>query len=314
MEEWPIDALHQSHLASVPVRLAVLEIALQLVVLSAAVVGRLFDSVGLPFAGVMVMFETILDIVGLVAGVVGVLVGHHLRMGCSRRASFDFSHAENWLPTVESVFGRGRREAEAGRCESSLGPAVVDVSEVPLHGLRRSIEVELVANVDQVLHRGHIHVVDGGEIQNDGTKCGQVRTVGLGLSFARSRVVPGSIPGRSVREGVGATSVLEDGINQIVGIVVGIRVVESFREPVDEDTRVRLLHLDFGVGSVGVIDGEEDASLGYVVVGRGVGCVGRAVLSVSLQQVVADHRVDGDAAKELAAGLGHTEEKDGGGN
>ena len=37
---------------------------------------------------------------------------------------------------------------------------------------------------------------------------------------------------------IGAASFLEDGGDHVVEVVVSIRVVEAFREAVDEDTRV----------------------------------------------------------------------------
>lgn len=161
MEEWPVDALHHRRLAPIAVCLAVLEIARQLVVRRAAVVGRRFDidSGGLALGHVSFVLESLLDVT-LDGVLMGMLIVDHLRMSRSRCSSFDLSHTEDWLPPVEPII-RGRcRVAETCGRQCSFRPAVVDMSEVPLNSARRSIEIELVANIDQVLDRSHINIVN----------------------------------------------------------------------------------------------------------------------------------------------------------
>lgn len=71
------------------------------------------------------------------------------------------SHAEDGLPAcLTSRVSRRCRKPEAGRRKSTLGPAVVDCSEVPLDFVRRGVVIELVADVNMDLNRGDINVVD----------------------------------------------------------------------------------------------------------------------------------------------------------
>ena len=106
----------------------------------------------------------------------------------------DFRHAEDGLPAFvgRRVALRGG-EAEAGGGEGSFGPAVVDAGEMPVDGVRSGVAVKLVADVDEVLHRGDVDVVDGGEVEDDGFECGSVGFDGDGLAAARARVVPGAV-------------------------------------------------------------------------------------------------------------------------
>ena len=106
----------------------------------------------------------------------------------------DFRHAEDGLPALvgRRVALRGG-EAEAGGGEGSFGPAVVDAGEMPVDGVRSGVAVKLVADVDEVLHRGDVDVVDGGKVEDDGFECGSVGFDGDGLAAARARVVPGAV-------------------------------------------------------------------------------------------------------------------------
>lgn len=138
--------------------------------------------------------------------------------------------------------------------------------EVPLYRLGGSVHVELIPDIDEVLNGGHVHIVDRGEIENDGSKKRQVRAVRLRFTLARARVVPWTVTRRRVGEGVGATGMLEDGLDQVIGVVVGVGIVESFRESIDEDTRERLLHFHLGIRSVVVVNGKIDGPVGLVLV------------------------------------------------
>ena len=109
----------------------------------------------------------------------------------------DFGDAEDGLPAFEarSVALRGG-EAEAGGGEGPFGPAVVDAGEVPVYPVRGGVAVELVADVDEVLHGCYVDVVDGGEIEDDGFESGLVGFDGDGFAATRAGVVPGAVLSR----------------------------------------------------------------------------------------------------------------------
>lgn len=194
-------------------------------------------------------------------GLLCFLVVQNLGVFRGRRVSFDLGHAEDRLPPVEAAVRGWGREAEPGDCKSPLGPAVVDMREMPLHCFRSSVHVKLVANVDEVLDRCYVHVVDRGEIKDDGAKDGQVRTVRLRFALPGPRVVPWTVARVRVGKGVGATGSLEDRLHQVIGVMVGIRVIEPFRESINEDARVRLFHIHLGVRPIVVVDGKIDRSV-----------------------------------------------------
>ena len=117
-----------------------------------------------------------------------------LRGRCGAVHAADFGHAEDGLPAFEArgVALRGG-EAEAGGGEGPFGPAVVDAGEVPVYRVRGGVAVELVADVDEVLHGCYVDVVDGGEVEDDGFKSGLVGFDGDGLAATRAGVVPGAV-------------------------------------------------------------------------------------------------------------------------
>ena len=106
----------------------------------------------------------------------------------------DFRHAEDGLPALEAghVVSRGG-ETEAGGREGSLGPAVVDAGKVPIYGVRGGVAVKLVADVDEMLDRGDVDIVDGGKVEDDGFEGRFVGSDGNGFAAARARIVPGAI-------------------------------------------------------------------------------------------------------------------------
>lgn len=106
----------------------------------------------------------------------------------------NFGNAEEGLPALEDIgIAHWRWITEAGRGKGALGPAVVDACKMPVNLVRGRVAIELVAHVDQMLHRGNIHVVDGAEIQNDGFECRPVGVVFYGMTTAWSGVIPRSI-------------------------------------------------------------------------------------------------------------------------
>jgi len=80
----------------------------------------------------------------------------------------NLGEAEHALPPVVDAVGPGPlgRKPEAGRDQRPLGPPVLDAGQVPVHHLGGGVAVELVAHVHQLLHRRHIDIVDGAEIQD----------------------------------------------------------------------------------------------------------------------------------------------------
>ena len=150
--------------------------------------------------------DTVRDRVGLVAAKAA--VPRFLRMLASqlllvrvilrgRRGavhSADFRDAENRLPALKSrhTVLRGG-EPEASRGKGSFAPAVVDAGDMPVYGVRGGVAVKLVADIDEVLHRCDVDVVNGGEIEDDGFEGGLVGFDGDGLAAARARVVPGAV-------------------------------------------------------------------------------------------------------------------------
>lgn len=249
VEERSVETVHHGHLGPIPVCFAFREIEIEFALLAAIV--RRIGALRLMLHR-LGLLEVVLDVVVLGLVLEAVLLGfalmvHHFRVRSRRGTAFDFGHAEYRLPPLEPAL-RGRSGiSKPGRCESSLGPSVVDVSEMPLDSIRRRIEVELVADIDHVLDRRHIHIVDRREIENNGSKGREMRPIGFGLALTRTGVVPWSVPGLGVAEGVRTAGIAEDGLDKEVRVVVGIGIIEPFGESVDEDPGVWLFHLDLRV-------------------------------------------------------------------
>jgi len=81
---------------------------------------------------------------------------------------------------------------------------------VPVDDGGRRVAVELVAHVNQLLHRGDVDVVDGAEVQDDGLECWPVGVVFRDLAVAGARVVPRPVAGPGVVVEVGAARFRED--------------------------------------------------------------------------------------------------------
>ena len=191
----------------------------------------------------------------------------------------ELGHAEDGLPSL--VCGGatgvlGGRVPEPGGGEGALGPAVVDAGDVPVHLLRGGVAVQLVAHVDQVLDGSDVDVVDGREVEDDGFEGGAVRLLDQWVTTAWAWVVPGAVleseyvshlfllhngstrssyTWRGIRVGVGASGLLEDVGDHVIKVMVCVRVVEAFRETIDEYAWVGRLQADFWVRPVLVING-----------------------------------------------------------
>lgn len=128
---------------------------------------------------------------------------------------------------------------------------------MPVYGVWGGVAVELIADVDEVLDGCDVDVVDGGEVEDDGFEGGLVGLDGNGFAAARTGVVPGAVLSCvlveakrklgwrkgayaefGVERGVGAVGFFEDGGDHVVEVVVGVGVVEAFREAVHEDAWV----------------------------------------------------------------------------
>lgn len=170
----------------------------------------------------------------------------------------ELGHAEDGLPSL--VCGGatgvlGGQITEPGGGEGALGPAVVDAGDVPVHFFRGGVAVELVAHVDEVLDGSDVDIVDGREVEDDGFEGGAVRLLDQWFTTARAWVIPGAVleseyvsylfllhNGRTrssytwggIGVGVGASGLLEDVGDHVVKIMACVRVVEAFRETIDE--------------------------------------------------------------------------------
>lgn len=95
-----------------------------------------------------------------------------------------------WLAVLGRVWGRVAKSC-AG--QGAFGPAVADVSKVPIDLVRGGVFVKLIADVDQMLHRCNIHVVDRREVKDNGLERWLVRMCDQRLPAAWSWVIPGAI-------------------------------------------------------------------------------------------------------------------------
>lgn len=64
---------------------------------------------------------------------------------------------------------------------------------MPVYGVRGSVAVELVADVDEMLDGCDVDIIDGGEVEDDGFEGGLLGFDGDGFAAARARVVPRAI-------------------------------------------------------------------------------------------------------------------------
>ena len=64
---------------------------------------------------------------------------------------------------------------------------------MPIHSVRGGVAVKLVTDVDEVLDRGDVDIVDGGKVEDDGFEGGFVGFDGNGFAAAGARIVPGAI-------------------------------------------------------------------------------------------------------------------------
>ena len=109
----------------------------------------------------------------------------------------DLRHAENGLPALEAgAAGWGRRISKPGRGQRPFRPSVVDACEVPVHPVRGGVFVELVAHVDQMLHRCDVDIVHRRKVENDGFQAWTIAMVGWKPTAPWSGIIPRTILNR----------------------------------------------------------------------------------------------------------------------
>ena len=124
-----------------------------------------------------------------------------------------------------------------------------------LKPLERDGLVELVANVDQLLHGGDVHIVNGAEIKDN---CFQRRPTGKVVRlFAAlgSWVIPGAVTRSGIVVEVGSARCGEDDVGKVVEVVVCIGIVEAFGEAVDEDSRIWRRYFDLRIRAISMVNG-----------------------------------------------------------
>ena len=115
--------------------------------------------------------------------------------GCSGGAilAANLSDAENRFPACETRLALRCWVAESGGCECAFCPAVVDAGEMPIYFVRGGVAVKLVADVEKVLDRCDVDVVDGRKVEDDSFESRFMRFVCRGAATAWTWVVPGTI-------------------------------------------------------------------------------------------------------------------------
>lgn len=209
VEEWSVQTLHHCNLCLV---------SCGVFQLSVDVAGR-FRSVD-----AVIIRSPAFEILGL--GVVELLAVCLVSGGCCTRGASNLSYTENWLPSLEGIFAVNRRIAKAGVREGTLGPTIIDACEMPLHALGCSVSIELVANIDQVLNRGKVDVVDGREVNDDGLQCWSMIVYIDFLAWPWTWVVPRAVSRPGVAVWICALRLFEDDLAQIVQIVVRVWIVK----------------------------------------------------------------------------------------
>lgn len=109
----------------------------------------------------------------------------------------------------------------------------------------------------KLLHTSNVDVVDGAEVENDRLQSGLIRDVVFFVARLWSWIAPRSITWSTVGERVGSSGDLKDMLGELVEVMVGIWIVKSFREAVDENTRIWCFDLNVWVRAIVVIDRQE---------------------------------------------------------
>ena len=201
------------------------------------------------------------------------------------------------------------RVAEASRGECTFGPAIGDACKVPINTLGGCISIELVTNVNEMLHRCDVDVIDRREVKNDGFQDGPIGMIWCWPATSRSRIVPWAVTQTRIRKLVGAAGLSEDHIHHVIKVMVRVRVIIALREAVDKDAWVWCLHIDLWIRAITMFNGEEDVASAFVW----IVAIESTVMVVVIDDVVTDHRMHPDFAKEATFGFKNAEKEDGGG-
>lgn len=149
-----------------------------------------------------VMGDAVMHVHGLGSGIFVIqgplaaelgLVVTILRDGGGALITAYFGNTEERLPAFNGTIARWGGIAEAGRCQGTLGPSVVDAGNMPVDFVGGGVTVELVANIDEVLDGGNVDVVDRGEVEDNGSQWRTIGVIRFGLASARSRVIPRAV-------------------------------------------------------------------------------------------------------------------------
>ena len=113
----------------------------------------------------------------------------------------------------------------------------------------------------------------------------------MSLLSTRARVVPWAVAGSVVRRLVCTTRLCKYDVGELVEVVVCVWIIEAFAKSVDEDTWVRILQLDAWIGSILVINRQEDFTDGVLSLCWLLLETGRwhFVFLMRVQQMVADN-------------------------
>lgn len=106
---------------------------------------------------------------------------------------------------------------------------------------------------------------------------------------------------------VGSARFPENAGDHVIEVVVGVGIIVSFREPIDENAGIRRFDRHLGIGAVVVRNGEEDVpqvSVRTASVERVA-----AVFPVLVQEMVPIHRMHLDFAQEATSGFAEAKEK-----
>ncbi|KAG9912404.1 sulfate permease, partial [Aureobasidium melanogenum] len=165
-----------------------------------------------------------------------------------------FSNTEDRLPALV-FFTLFSRVAKASSCKSSSSPAVVDMSKVPLNLLWVGVTIELVANIDEVLYRNHLQQQQPYHDAGQGHSRDGLQVCCMGWVVGVGVVV-------SLREPVDEDSGEDIAICLLVVIVAGRPVLETAASFDDTEEEERDRHADGGVDAVlnRREDGDEDTS------------------------------------------------------
>lgn len=180
---------------------------------------------------------------------------------------------------------------------------------MPLDALRRRVPVELIAYVDEILYRSQIHVVNRGEVDNDGLQRWSVVVYIDLLARPWARVIPWSVSRSCIAVRVRSPCLRKYHLSQVVEVVVCIRVIETFREPVNKDAWVRVLSLDCRIGAVFVAKGNEHISAHFARVTVTINARGVLVVTGIVGDLIANHVMHLDLANKTALCLEQPEDK-----